>query len=58
MLIEIHGKFMYITSDSYSFHGQGHGIKCHFQHLSTGRTIMVHEYQNECFTGHKLYSLL
>ena len=35
----IHEKFTYNTSDSDTFYGQGpDGIKCVFQHLSTGRT--------------------
>ena len=38
MFIKIHGKFMYNTSDSDSFHGQGHYIYCHFQHLPIGST--------------------
>ena len=36
---KIHGKFMYNTSESDSFHDQGrYGIKRHFQHLLAGRT--------------------
>ena len=33
---------MYNTSDSDSFHGQGHGTEWHFQHLPTGRTYYTY----------------